>query len=73
MADTNGKLAEVIAKLAAKVAALQTQVNNIANNTSRTTTTPPTASGTIVSFDPVENATSYAVLADGLSIGEVNS
>lgn len=32
-----------------------------------------TASGTVVSFDPVENATSYAVLADGVSIGEVNS
>ena len=45
MAETNGKLAEVIAELAAKVAALQTQVNNIANNTSRTTTTPPTADG----------------------------
>ena len=32
-----------------------------------------TASGTVVSFDPVENATSYAVLADGVSIGEVNN
>ena len=27
--------------------------------------------GTVVSFDLVENATSYAVLADGVSIGEV--
>ena len=32
-----------------------------------------TASGTVVSFDPVENATSYDVLADGVSIGEVNN
>lgn len=32
-----------------------------------------TANGTTVSWDPVENATSYAVLADGVSIGEVNS
>ena len=31
-----------------------------------------TANGTVVSFDPVENATSYAVLADGVSIGEVS-
>ena len=30
-----------------------------------------TASGTVVSFDPVENATSYAVLADGSEIGTV--
>ena len=30
-----------------------------------------TASGTVVSFDPVENATSYAVLADGTEIGTV--
>ena len=32
-----------------------------------------TANGTTVSWDPVENATSYAVLADGVSIGEVNN
>ena len=31
-----------------------------------------TASGTVVSFDPVENATSYAVLADGNEIGTVD-
>ena len=31
-----------------------------------------TASGTVVSFDPVQNAISYAVLADGASIGEVS-
>lgn len=30
-----------------------------------------TASGTVVSFDPVTNATSYAVLADGNEIGTV--
>ena len=29
-----------------------------------------TADGTTVSWDAVENATSYAVLADGVSIGE---
>lgn len=46
MADTNGKLAEVIADLARKVADLQTQVNNIENTRSVTTTTPPTADGT---------------------------
>ena len=32
-----------------------------------------TANGTTVSWDVVENATNYAVLADGVSIGEVNS
>ena len=32
-----------------------------------------TADGTTVSWDEVENATSYAVLADGVSIGEVNN
>ena len=32
-----------------------------------------TANGTTVSWDLVENATSYAVLADGVSIGEVSS
>ena len=46
MADTNGKLAEVIAELAAKVDALQTRVNNIENTRSVTITTPPTADGT---------------------------
>ena len=42
----NGKLAEVIADLARKIADLQTQVNNIENTRSVTTTTPPTADGT---------------------------
>ena len=46
MADTNGKLAEVIADLARKIADLQTRVNNIENTRSITTTTPPTADGT---------------------------
>ena len=32
-----------------------------------------TASGTVVSFDPVQNATSYAVLADGNEIGTVEN
>ena len=32
-----------------------------------------TASGTVVSFDPVQNATSYAVLADGNEIGTVQA
>ena len=32
-----------------------------------------TANGTTVSWDAVENATSYDVLADGVSIGEVNN
>ena len=32
-----------------------------------------TANGTTVSWDLVENATSYDVLADGVSIGEVNN
>lgn len=32
-----------------------------------------TASGTVVSFDPVQNATSYAVLADGSEIGTVDA
>lgn len=30
------------------------------------------ADGTMVSWDAVENATSHAVLADGVSIGEVS-
>lgn len=34
------------------------------------TPTNLTASGTTISFDPVENATSYEVYADGVSIGE---
>ena len=42
----NGKIAEVIAKMAKDIADLKTQVNNLANTTSRTTTTPPTADGT---------------------------
>ena len=46
MADTNGKLAEVIADLARKIADLQTRVNNIENTRSVTTTTPPTADDT---------------------------
>ena len=41
----NGQIAEVIAKMAKDIADLQTQVNNLANTTSRTTTTPPTADG----------------------------
>ena len=45
MAPSSGQIAEVIADLARKVADLQTQVNNLANTTSRTTTTPPTADG----------------------------
>lgn len=32
-----------------------------------------TADGTVVSWDEVENATSYDVLADGTSIGEVDA
>lgn len=31
-----------------------------------------TASGTVVSFDPVQNATSYEIFADGVSIGTVD-
>ena len=45
----------------------------IANTTKLTQLATPqnvTANGTVVSFDPVQNATSYAVLADGASIGE---
>ena len=42
----NGKIAEVIAKMAKDIADLKTQVNNIANTRSVTTTTPPTADGT---------------------------
>lgn len=32
-----------------------------------------TANGTTVSWDAVENATSYEIFADGTSIGEVNN
>ena len=42
----NGQIAEVIAKMAKDIANLKTQVNNIANTRSVTTTTPPTADGT---------------------------
>ena len=42
----NGQIAEVIAKMAKDIADLKTQVNNIANTRSVTTTTPPTADGT---------------------------
>ena len=41
----NGQIAEVIAKMAKDIADLKTQVNNIANTHSITTTTPPTADG----------------------------
>ena len=41
----NGQIAEVIAKMAKDIADLKTQVNNIANTRSITTTTPPTADG----------------------------
>ena len=49
MADTNGKLAEVIADMAKKISDLQTAVNELkAQMATRsvTTTTPPTADGT---------------------------
>ena len=46
MAPSSGQIAEVIADMAKKVADLQTQVNNIENTRSVTTTTPPTADGT---------------------------
>ena len=42
MAPSSGQTAEVIADLARKIADLQTQVNNIENTRSVTTTTPPT-------------------------------
>lgn len=43
---SSGKIAEVIAQMAKDIADLKTQVNNIANTRSVTTTTPPTADGT---------------------------
>lgn len=42
----SGSIAEVIAQMAKDIADLKTQVNNIANTRSVTTTTPPTADGT---------------------------
>ena len=42
----NGQIAEIIAKMAKDIADLKTQVNNIENTRSVTTTTPPTADGT---------------------------
>ena len=39
-------LAEAIAQQKEKLEAMTTQVNELENNTSRTTTTPPTADGT---------------------------
>ena len=42
----HGQIAEVIATMAKDIANLKTQVNNIANTRSVTTTTPPTADGT---------------------------
>ena len=49
MADTNGKLAEVIAQMAKQINDLETAVNELnAQMATRsvTTTTPPTADGT---------------------------
>ena len=46
MAPIGASLADAIAKMAKDIADLKTQVNNLANTTSRTTTTPPTADGT---------------------------
>ena len=48
----------------------------VANTTKLTQLATPqnvTANGTTVSWDAVENATSYAVLADGNEIGQVNT
>lgn len=42
----SGQIAEVIAQMAKDIADLKTQVNNIENTRSVTTTTPPTADGT---------------------------
>lgn len=42
----SGSIAEAIAQMAKDIADLKTQVNNIANTRSVTTTTPPTADGT---------------------------
>ena len=44
--NTSVSLADAIKAQAEALAALRTQVNDIADNTSRTTTTPPTADGT---------------------------
>lgn len=49
MADTNGKLAEMIAQMAKQISDLETEVNELkAQMATRsvTTTTPPTADGT---------------------------
>lgn len=49
MADTNGKLAEVIAQMAKDISDLKTAVNELKSQMatrSVTTTTPPTADGT---------------------------
>ena len=45
MPNTSVSLADAIANMAKKLADLQTQVNNIENTRSVTTTTPPTADG----------------------------
>ena len=44
--NTSVSLADAIAQQKKKLEALTTQVNELENNTSRTTTTPPTADGT---------------------------
>ena len=46
MPNTSVSLADAIANMAQKLTDLQTQVNNIENTRSVTTTTPPTADGT---------------------------
>ena len=46
MADTNGKLAEMIAQMAKQISDLETEVNELKSTRSVTTTIPPTADGT---------------------------
>ena len=60
----NGKLRTVGGAIVGK---------NFTGETQLATPQNVTADGTTVSWDEVTNATSYDVLADGVSIGEVNS
>ena len=58
-----------------KVESVSTETTTVVQTTFLAKLATPqnvTANGTTVSWDPVENATSYDVLADGVSIGEVS-
>lgn len=69
---TNEIITETIAKLTKRIEELKTQISQLDTKCNTTYATSISLADAIVSWDAVENATSYDVLADGESIGEVS-